>query len=600
MKQNDCDVLILGGGLAGQTLARQILLSHPGKTILMADRRAELPPKEQKVGEATVQASGYYYGKVLQLEEYLLQEHYLKYNLRFYWPSAQGASRYEELSQSYIRGISNIPTYQLDRNKFEAEVLSRNLADPRFQLFLTASEIQVDLAEGPEDTGPHAFRFQTEEGEVAGHAGWVVDATGRGRLLAKRKKLTRPSPIRNGSTFFWMDGLIDIERLTDLSEKEIRLHPNRQALGHFPAFLATNHFCGEGYWFWVIPLHNRTSFGLVYDPLRVPREEVSNAKKCIEWVCKQYPMFARELLHREIIDESGFASFAHDCGQTLSASRWAMVGEACRFTDPLYSPGGDLISIYNTLITDAILTEEPRELASKARLYEGLARAVYEAYVPSYAVSPDLLGDQECFSLRYCWELAIYFSYFVFPFINDLFTARPFVPGFLQRFTRLGPMNRGMQEFLMGFYGWKKENLGVLSREPLFFDFYEIFALKHAETCFYKVGVTHDEARAILDENLANLEELARWVYAYVAATVLGEERALTHPDFIAAIDTEKLVFDPQQMAERLAACGDTMEKWQWGFAPICRKRFRKEASMEPAPMTEDEEAPAVAAGGLR
>jgi flavin-dependent dehydrogenase len=600
MKQNDCDVLILGGGLAGQTLARQILLSHPGKTILMADRRAELPPKEQKVGEATVQASGYYYGKVLQLEEYLLQEHYLKYNLRFYWPSAQGASRYEELSQSYIRGISNIPTYQLDRNKFEAEVLSRNLADPRFQLFLTAREIQVDLAEGPEDTGPHAFRFQTEEGEVAGHAGWVVDATGRGRLLAKRKKLTRPSPIRNGSTFFWMDGLIDIERLTDLSEKEIRLHPNRQALGHFPAFLATNHFCGEGYWFWVIPLHNRTSFGLVYDPLRVPREEVSNAKKCIEWVCKQYPMFARELLHREIIDESGFASFAHDCGQTLSASRWAMVGEACRFTDPLYSPGGDLISIYNTLITDAILTEEPRELASKARLYEGLARAVYEAYVPSYAVSPDLLGDQECFSLRYCWELAIYFSYFVFPFINDLFTARPFVPGFLQRFTRLGPMNRGMQEFLMGFYGWKKENLGVLSREPLFFEFYEIFALKHAETCFYKVGVTHDEARAILDENLANLEELARWVYAYVAATVLGEERALTHPDFIAAIDTEKLVFDPQQMAERLAACGDTMEKWQWGFAPICRKRFRKEDSMEPAPMTEDEEAPAVAAGGLR
>jgi L-2-hydroxyglutarate oxidase LhgO len=73
--QNDCDVLILGGGLAGQTLARQVLLSHPGKRIIMADRRAELPPKEQKVGEATVQASGYYYGKVLQLEEYLLQEH---------------------------------------------------------------------------------------------------------------------------------------------------------------------------------------------------------------------------------------------------------------------------------------------------------------------------------------------------------------------------------------------------------------------------------------------------------------------------------------------------------------------------------------------
>jgi 2-polyprenyl-6-methoxyphenol hydroxylase-like FAD-dependent oxidoreductase len=601
MQHNDCDVLILGGGLAGQTLARQILLSHPGKTIILADRRAELPPKEQKVGEATVQASGYYYGKVLQLEEYLLQEHYLKYNLRFYWPSAQGAARYEELSQSFIRGLSNIPTYQLDRNKFEGEVLRRNQADPRFTLHLTAREIQVDLSEGPpEEAGPHAFRFQTASGEVSGQAGWVVDATGRGRLFAKRMKLTRQSPIPNGSTFFWMDGLIDIERLTDLSEKEIRLHPHRKALGHFPAFLATNHFCGEGYWFWVIPLHNRTSFGLVYDPARVPRGEVSTGKKCIEWVCKQYPMFARELLDREIIDESGFTAFAHDCGQTISANRWAMCGEACRFTDPLYSPGGDLISIYNTLITDAILTEEPRELTSKARLYEGLARAVYEAYVPSYAISQDLLGDQECFSLRYCWELAIYFSYFVFPMINDLFTARAFVPGFLQRFSRLGPMNRGMQEFLMGYYGWKKENLRGLAREPLFFDFYEIFALKSAETCFYKVGVTHDEARAILDENLAHLDELARWVYAYVAATVLGDERALTHPDFVGAIDTEKLVFDPKQMAERLAACGDTTETWQWGFEPPSLKRFRTEAAVEDLEMTEDEEEPAAAAGGGR
>ena len=37
-----------------------------------------------------------------------------------------------------------------------------------------------------------------------------------------------------------------------------RLRPERSALGHFPTFLATNHFCGEGYWFWVIPLHGRT------------------------------------------------------------------------------------------------------------------------------------------------------------------------------------------------------------------------------------------------------------------------------------------------------------------------------------------------------
>jgi len=598
MQSNDCDVLILGAGLAGITLARQILLSHPTKRIIMVDRREELPPKEQKYGEATVQASGYYYGKVLDLQEYLLQEHYLKYNLRFYWPSGRGADRYEDLSQSFIRGLSNIPTYQLDRNKFEGEVLRRNLTDPRYTFYRSVRDIQVDLRETPDEPGPHTFRFQTPDGEIAGSATWVVDATGRVRLLAKRRKLTRPSPIRHNSTFFWVDGLVDVERLTELSWKEIRLHPTRAPLGHFPAFLATNHFCGEGYWFWVIPLHNRTSFGLVYDPLRVPREEVSTAAKCIQWICKEYPMFARDLPHREIAYETGLISFSHDSGQILSASRWALCGEAGRFTDPLYSPGGDLISIYNTLITDAILTDDPRELASKVRLYEGLARAVYEAYVPSFAIAQDLLGDQECFSLRYVWELTIYFAYYVFPFINDLFTTRAFVPGFLQRFSRLGPLNRGMQEFLMGYYGWKKEHLGRPAGGPLYFDFYEIWALKSAETCFYQVGVTPEQARGVLDEQLAHLEELARWVYAYVAATVLGDERALTDPGFVGAIDPENLVFDPQQMAERLAACppaGASMERWAWSFEPPSLQRFRNEEPREE--MMEMEE---TAVGGAR
>jgi len=581
MQSTDCDVLILGAGLAGLTLARQILLSHPGKRILMVDRREELPPKEQKYGEATVQASGYYYGKVLDLQEYLLQEHYLKYNLRFFWPSSRGADRYEDLSQSFIRGLSNIPTYQLDRNKFEGEVLRRNLADPRYTFYRSVRDIKVDLSEDPAGPGPHTFRFKTPDGEVAGLATWVVDATGRGRLLSKRMKLTRPSPIHHGSTFFWVDGLVDVERLTELSWPEIRLHPSRSALGHFPAFLATNHFCGEGYWFWVIPLHGRTSLGLVYDPKRVPREEVSTAAKCVQWICKEFPLFARDLPHREIVCESGFNNFSYDCGQVFSTSRWALCGEAGRFSDPLYSPGGDLISIYNTLITDAILTEDQRELTSKVRLYEGLARAVYEAYVPSFAFAQDLLGDQECYSLRYAWELTIYFAYYVFPFINDLFTVRAFLPSFLQRFGRLGPLNRGMQELLMGYYGWKKEHMRRPAERPLYFDFYEIWALKSAETCFYKVGVTPEEARRILDEQLAHLEELARWVYAYVAATVLGDERALTDPGFVGAIDPEKLVFDPQQMAERLAACpasGETsMDRWAWSFEPPSLQRFRNE-----------------------
>ncbi|HXU46944.1 MAG TPA: FAD-dependent oxidoreductase, partial [Thermoanaerobaculia bacterium] len=67
------DVLILGAGLAGSSLARQLLLATD-KHVLVLDRRA-VPGPRQKVGEATVQMSGYYYARVLEMEEHLLQEH---------------------------------------------------------------------------------------------------------------------------------------------------------------------------------------------------------------------------------------------------------------------------------------------------------------------------------------------------------------------------------------------------------------------------------------------------------------------------------------------------------------------------------------------
>ena len=273
----------------------------------------------------------------------------------------------------------------------------------------------------------------------------MVDASGRNRFLAQRQKLERPSPIKHGASFLWVEGLLDPEKMHQpRPQGRSACARSASALGHFPTFLATNHYCGEGYWFWEIPLHGKTSLGLVYDSANVSSKDVSTAEKLIEWICREYPLFARDLPQRKVLHHSGLTSFALDSGQTISASGWALCGEACRFTDPLYSPGGDLISIYNTLITDAILTRDRQELEAKVRLYEPLARAVYEAYVPSFAVSYCTLGDQECFSLRYVWELTVYFAFYVFPFINDLHVDRTFLPGFLRRFGQLGPINQGM------------------------------------------------------------------------------------------------------------------------------------------------------------
>ena len=247
------DVVIVGSGLAGLTLARHLLL-ETDKRVVIVERYLdeEHNRTRQKYGESTVQLSGWYFGKVLDLTEELLKNHYIKYNLRFYWPTAgTDDSRFENYCQSYLTTFSNIATFQLDRNLMEQAVRELNQADPRFTRIAPAKELSVEL----DPRGEHRVSFDGPNGRQTVAAPWLVDASGRNRVLAKKLGLQKKSPVRHGAAFAWVDGLVDIEKLTDRSLRDQRLAPWHRQAGNSPLFLATNHFCDEGLWFWVIPLH---------------------------------------------------------------------------------------------------------------------------------------------------------------------------------------------------------------------------------------------------------------------------------------------------------------------------------------------------------
>jgi hypothetical protein len=231
-------------------------------------------------------------------------------------------------------------------------------------------------------------------------------------------------------------------------------------------------------------------------------------------------------------------------------------------------------------------------------------RAVYSAYVPSYAVSYDALGDQEVFSLKYTWELTVYFAGYVFPFINDLFADRRFGLAFLRLFSQLGPLNRAVQQMLSDYYQWKKANgrlagendvavgnghgaaEGAAAGGPVFFDFTEIGSLREAERTFYEIGVTVEEARRVLAREVGNLQELARFLVAHVASVALDEPRVVRSRRFVSGIDLEEIRFEPEAWAERWARCeasgadgaGDR-EVQEWSFDPGVLDRFRTPAA---------------------
>ncbi len=565
------DVIITGAGLAGLSLARQLLM-YTGKTVLLLDKLENPPAKSQKVGESLVQLAGYYFSKTLDLELHLLEEHYLKYNLRFHWKTqrAEASAKpdyWEDISSASIRNQSNLATFQLDRNILERHMMKVNSEDARFRFIGGVRNIKVELAE---DDSDHTV---TWNGGGA-TARWVVDASGRPGILKRSLALEKTNQIRHGSTWAWVEGQVNPEKLTGHTHNEVLLHKKRQKMGSYPYFLATNHFCGEGRWFWVIPIHGMTSLGLVYDHSVVNPEDVSNGRKMLDWVAKDWPLFAEDFAKRKIVDEGRFVDYSYDARQTISPQRWALTGESGRFSDPLYSPGSDLIAIYNTLIVDAVQTDDAAELEAKSAWYEQIMRVMYESYIPSYQLSYNCLGDPETLTLKYTFELAVYFGFYVVPFTNQLFTDRKFMQTYLRKFALFGPINKNLQMFLSEFFNWKKLHDPKPLAEPVHIDFYDMEPLRMSEKFFYDIGLTREEAEDKMDIITERMKEFARYILAHVYAVVLGDKCVLLNAPFVASLKLRDTTFDPERMTQDYAKHAGSDKVHMWNLNAFTLENF--------------------------
>ena len=66
------DLTILGGGLAGLSLALQVRQQLPDAKITVLEKRQHpVPEAAHKVGESTVEVAAHYFGKVLGLKQHI-------------------------------------------------------------------------------------------------------------------------------------------------------------------------------------------------------------------------------------------------------------------------------------------------------------------------------------------------------------------------------------------------------------------------------------------------------------------------------------------------------------------------------------------------
>src|SRR3982751_1720188 len=84
--RDEYDVVIIGGALAGGATATLLLRQNPGIRLLIIEKTTKL---SRRVGEATVEISAYFMGRVLGLTQYLNENHLVKQGLRFWFTNEQ-------------------------------------------------------------------------------------------------------------------------------------------------------------------------------------------------------------------------------------------------------------------------------------------------------------------------------------------------------------------------------------------------------------------------------------------------------------------------------------------------------------------------------
>ena len=508
--QDQYDVVILGGGLAGLTLSIQLKKKDPAIQILVLERRSgEASTATHKVGESTVELGSHYLREVLELKTYLEAHELPKHGLRFFFPSNDKddvASRVELGPRERLPQ----PSHQLDRGTLENHlaIVSREKGNTCES---GATVKSVNIIEGG-----HEVTYLQDEIEIKVKTKWVADATGRGSFMKRKLAFQKPMEHHVNAVWWRLKGVIDVDDWSDDTAWKSYLKPGLR-------LLSTVHFMDKGYWLWVIPLGSKnTSIGIVADPAVHPFDTFNKYEKALEWLKvnepRGYKMLEPET--KNLLDFKILKHYAHHTGRIYCAEdRWGVTGEAGAFLDPLYSPGTDFIALNNSWLSDLILRDlRGEDISGRAHVYEQSHLKLVDNWIPVYQNKYLLMGKTQIMVMKIFWDWASYWGFPTLLFTNDGFINLPVVkalfvsPQGLGR--KFGELCKRVQDM---FLDWADHETIIFSNR--YIDPYDLQYMRD-----FQLGLdVKYEPAALLEKiaaNMKKLEQVATAMFRLVSAQV--------------------------------------------------------------------------------
>lgn len=298
----DFDVLIIGGGPAGATAARELALT--GKRILVLEKT---PFPRFHIGESFLPENMELI-RSLGIEDRLRRiPHMLKLGAEFGMGDGLETTRFS-FAQALDGGIND--TFNIERAPFDkmlldsardagAEVLEN--ATVRNLIRLADGDVAIDV-DGRTFTGRYLI-------DASGQGTVVGRHLGTRKVFAQHRKIAYFQHFRN------------VKRL--LGEEE----------GN-PTIV----MCDEG-WFWLIPLDfERTSIGLVMNADIAKGIDVP-AAQMLAWGIARCPLVA-DRTASAVFPESNYvaADFSYACNP-YAGPGYFLVGDSAVFLDPIFSTG---------------------------------------------------------------------------------------------------------------------------------------------------------------------------------------------------------------------------------------------------------------------
>lgn len=399
-------LLVMGGGLAGLTLALQLRQRFPALDVVVLERRHHpVPVAAHKVGESTVEIGAHYFAQVLGLEPHLRAAQLKKFGFRFFFNDAR--ADIDGVTELGAGTFLDTPAWQIDRGIFENEL--GRLARERGIRFEEGALVRaVELADAAQPDSLHRIAYERDGGRHEIEARWLVDASGRAGLLKRKLGLAQANDHHANAVWFRIDDRLDVNDWSQDPQWLARCDPPHR-------WLSTNHLCGDGYWVWLIPLASGShSVGIVCDAQTHPIESMNSFDKAMAWLARHQPQLhaALDLRRDKLQDFAFFKNFSYGCKQVFDGgARWALTGEAGLFLDPFYSPGSDFIAIANTFITELVAQDlAGRPVAMYADIYQSVYFSLYRNMLPIYTGQYALFGNAEVMPIKVMWDYAYYWG----------------------------------------------------------------------------------------------------------------------------------------------------------------------------------------------